>query len=155
VPVTRTDGSRRRHGARRAELQRLFAAHQGDGLAVADLAALVGLHPNTVRAHLEVLVNAGAASRHPDRRRTPGRPRELYRATAAAPDDRNYLLLARVCASRPSPRPLDERRSAAHLAERDVRVRETRGVHHRARAHQPLDGPADVPDIDVHPGHHA
>src|SRR5690606_27987709 len=100
VPVSRSDTARRRPpGARRADLLRLLSEYD-DGLAVADLAPLAGLHPNTVRAHLEVLVRAGSVTRRTEERTVPGRPREIYRATGAADDDRNYQLLARMLAGR-------------------------------------------------------
>lgn len=67
---------------------------------MADLAPLAGLHPNTVRAHLEVLVRSGSVTRRTEERTVPGRPREIYRATGAADDDRNYQLLARMLAGR-------------------------------------------------------
>ena len=77
----------------------MLRAHDG-GLAVSDLAPALGLHPNTVRAHLEVLTRTGHVTRRTDARNTPGRPRDLYEATGAATGDRNYQLLARVLASR-------------------------------------------------------
>ncbi len=98
MPVARTSATRRPPGERRAELLRLLEEHEGDGLAIAELAPLCGLHPNTVRAHLEVLVDEGRAQRRPDPRHVPGRPRELYRATGSAPESRNYELLARMLA---------------------------------------------------------
>ncbi len=67
---------------------------------MAELAPLAGLHPNTVRAHLEVLVRSGSVTRRTEARSVPGRPREIYRATGAAADDRNYQLLARMLAGR-------------------------------------------------------
>lgn len=38
----------------------------------------MSLHPNTVRAHLEVLVRAGLVRRHLEKRERAGRPRALY-----------------------------------------------------------------------------
>jgi len=99
VHVPTSDSTRRPRSARRDELLRLLEADEGDGLAITDLAPLAGLHPSTVRAHLELLVREGTVSHHPDPRRAPGRPRELYRATGAAPDDRNYALLAQMLAA--------------------------------------------------------
>lgn len=100
MPVPRSDAARRRPpGARRAALLRLLSEHE-DGLPVAELAPLTGLHPNTVRAHLEVLVRSGSVTRRTEERSVPGRPREIYRATGAADDDRNYQLLARMLAGR-------------------------------------------------------
>jgi len=53
----------------------------GAPVAVAELAAQVGLHPNTTRFHLDALVDEGLAERHEEERGTPGRPRALYTAT--------------------------------------------------------------------------
>ena len=68
-------------------------------MTVADIAPEVGLHPNTVRAHLDVLVRAGWVTRRTEPRATPGRPRELYESTGAPDDERSYALLAQVLAS--------------------------------------------------------
>lgn len=100
MPVPRTEPARRRPpGARRAALLESLR-EQDRPLSVAELAPLVGLHPNTVRAHLDVLVRTGEVSRRSDARNTPGRPRELYQATGVTTDDRNYRLLAQVLAGR-------------------------------------------------------
>lgn len=66
----------------------------GRGLDASELGAEVGLHPNTVRAHLDVLEDAGlvrSASEHRDR---PGRPRRLYSATRELADDEHGMLAA-------------------------------------------------------------
>lgn len=59
------------------------------------------LHPNTVRFHLDTLVETGAAERTVEDRRQPGRPRILYaaRTTSAPAGGRRYLLLAKILAS--------------------------------------------------------
>lgn len=67
-----------------------------DGVGVEDVAAAVGLHPNTVRAHLDVLVDGGYAARRTLPPSGPGRPRVVYEATAAPDDGSNYRLLAEV-----------------------------------------------------------
>ena len=67
-------------------------------LGVAEVAQHVGLHQNTVRSHLDLLVEAGYAVRRSEAPRGPGRPRVVYEATAAPEDDRNYRLLAEVLA---------------------------------------------------------
>ncbi len=119
MPVATTEtGGRRPPGERRAALLRLLEEHEGDGLAVADLAPLAGLHPNTVRAHLDVLVRAGSVSRQTDPRHVPGRPRELYRATGAAPEDRNYELLARMLADELAARSADPQGAAVAAGRR-------------------------------------
>lgn len=54
-------------------------------LSVAEIAAQVDLHPNTIRLHLDQLVEAGLASRAQENRDRPGRPRWVYAAVAAVP----------------------------------------------------------------------
>ena len=49
-----------------------------DGLDASELASRVGLHPNTVRWHLEILADAGIVVSAPAPRTSPGRPRILY-----------------------------------------------------------------------------
>jgi predicted ArsR family transcriptional regulator len=51
---------------------------------VEQIAEAVGLHPNTVRGHLDALLAAGRISRVPDQRATRGRPHWLYSGTASA-----------------------------------------------------------------------
>lgn len=65
-------------------------------ITVADVAGRVGLHSNTVRLHLDHLVDAGLATRKPEERGRPGRPRLVYAATSPEPD--GYRLLAEVLA---------------------------------------------------------
>jgi predicted ArsR family transcriptional regulator len=48
------------------------------------LAAALGLHVNTVRAHLAVLQDAGLVRSAPDARGRPGRPRLVFRSTDEA-----------------------------------------------------------------------
>jgi predicted ArsR family transcriptional regulator len=67
-------------------------------LGVAEVAQHVGLHQNTVRSHLDLLVDSGYAVRRSEAPRGPGRPRVVYEATAAPDGDRNYRLLAEVLA---------------------------------------------------------
>lgn len=53
-------------------------------MSVDALAEAVGLHASTTREHLDCLIRAGLASRHPEVRCTRGRPRMLYSAVARA-----------------------------------------------------------------------
>ena len=66
------------------------------------VAAAVGLHVNTVRSHLRVLVTAGLAAVHPEERHTRGRPRLVYDAVAEPEQpgaQTGYRLLAEILAS--------------------------------------------------------
>jgi predicted ArsR family transcriptional regulator len=75
-------------------------ASSPDGLDAAELGRRVGLHANTVRWHLGILVDAGVAGSRPEPRETPGRPRILYRIGDGAEPVRHdeYRLLATILA---------------------------------------------------------
>lgn len=86
----------------------LEALHRSDRpLTVTELAEVVGLHPNTVRAHLALLTEYGYAQGRTEERTRPGRPRLLYSATQTARgqrdhDERNrgdYRMLAEALAA--------------------------------------------------------
>jgi predicted ArsR family transcriptional regulator len=93
------------HGASRIHvLETLRAA--GRPLSVTELATRVGLHPNTVRWHLDQLTEAGWVTHSAEPRAARGRPRALYAARAdsipAGQEDatgRGYRLLADILAS--------------------------------------------------------
>lgn len=68
--------------SRAAILEFIEAAE--DVVRVEQIADAVGLHPNTVRGHLDALLAAGRITRIPDQRATRGRPHWLYSATASA-----------------------------------------------------------------------
>lgn len=71
-------------------------------LEVDTLSGQVGLHPNTVREHLELLSQAGLVTRTPEKRTRPGRPKILYRAApreTRSPGSEGYRFLAEVLAS--------------------------------------------------------
>jgi len=70
---------------------------RGEPLGVVEVAEHVGLHQNTVRSHLDLLVDSGYVVRRSEAPNGPGRPRVVYEATAA-PDGDNYRLLAEVLA---------------------------------------------------------
>src|SRR5665811_1507552 len=53
----------------------------GEPCDVRTLASGVGLHPNTVRGHLDLLEEAKLVGRLVEKRETPGRPRMLYSGT--------------------------------------------------------------------------
>jgi predicted ArsR family transcriptional regulator len=69
-----------------------------DGLDTRQLAARVGLHPNTIRWHLGVLAGHGLVTDAPRHRRGRGRPSVVHRLTAegAARDRDDYRLLATI-----------------------------------------------------------
>ena len=67
-------------------------------LGVVEVAQHVGLHQNTVRSHLGLLVESGYALRRREAPSGPGRPRVVYEATAAPAGERNYQLLAEILA---------------------------------------------------------
>lgn len=54
-----------------------------ESVRVEQISAAVGLHPNTVRGHLDALLAAGRITRLSDQRTTRGRPHWLYSATAS------------------------------------------------------------------------
>ena len=71
---------------------------RGQALGVAEVARHVGLHQNTVRSHLDLLVESGYALRRRAAPHGPGRPRVVYEATTAPAGERSYQLLAEVLA---------------------------------------------------------
>jgi predicted ArsR family transcriptional regulator len=88
---------------------------RAEPLGVGEVAQHVGLHQNTVRSHLDLLVDSGYAIRHSEAPKGPGRPRVVYEATAAPEGERNYRLLAEVLAQHlvaTSERPLESAVSA-------------------------------------------
>jgi predicted ArsR family transcriptional regulator len=62
----------------------------------AALAAATGLHPNTVRFHLDVLIKTGFVRESSDRQGRRGRPRTVYEPATAGTHDTGYALLATV-----------------------------------------------------------
>jgi predicted ArsR family transcriptional regulator len=74
----------------------------GAPAAVDELAEWTGLHPNTVRAHLGVLEEAGLVRSAPESRDRPGRPRLVYEAVEGedvdAFDRPGYRFLAQMLA---------------------------------------------------------
>jgi predicted ArsR family transcriptional regulator len=82
---------------------RLLEALQSEGpLEAHQLAVRLGLHRNTVRAHLDVLLEARLVSARTLPPTGPGRPRLAYAATHAITEDRqtgSYRLLAQILAS--------------------------------------------------------
>lgn len=69
-------------------------------LPIIDIADRLGLHPNTVRFHLDTLVENGQVERVAPARRAPGRPPQLFQAVRCMDPTgpRHYRLLAEVLA---------------------------------------------------------
>jgi predicted ArsR family transcriptional regulator len=101
ISSTPTPGSRAAPaGADRGRRGEVLAVLRGsrDALSIVDIATQLRLHPNTVRFHLEALVESGQAERVETPRTGPGRPPQMFRAhrgmDPAGP--RNYRLLADI-----------------------------------------------------------
>lgn len=63
------------------------------------LADAIGLHSNTVRGHLDIMVEAGLVDRFTEDRDRPGRPCTLYGPTEpASPEEGGYRFLAEILA---------------------------------------------------------
>jgi len=71
----------------------------GHPLDIPTLADATGLHPNTVRFHLDVLVQAGFVEERREQRGTRGRPRLEYVPATAAGSEDGYQLLAEMLVS--------------------------------------------------------
>ena len=71
-------------------------------MTIIDIARQIGVHPNTVRFHLQALTDSGRVERVEPARNSPGRPPLMFRAhrgmDPAGP--RNYQLLADALATR-------------------------------------------------------
>lgn len=102
--------------------------------AAAGVGAVTGLHPNTVREHLEVLVQAGLARRRRAAPQGRGRPAWLY--SAAHGDLPEYAGLARALAealARTSERPWDDAVAAGRGWGRSLVARTEAGSGERVR----------------------
>lgn len=71
------------------------------GLDASQVAERVGLHHNTVRSHLALLLEAGLVTRRAEERSQPGRPRAIFEAAGEEHllDGSGYRLLAQILAS--------------------------------------------------------
>ncbi|MDE3083490.1 MAG: hypothetical protein KGJ39_08775 [Acidobacteriota bacterium] len=83
--------------------------HETRPIDALEAARAIGLHRNTARVHLDVLVSSHLAERILEVRTIPGRPRVLYRIRPATSDhptsDADYRGLAGLLASQLSERP--------------------------------------------------
>lgn len=82
------------------------------------LGVLIGLHPNTIRSHVDRLLAAGLVRSSTSRVGGRGRPRVLYEATAdfTPVEERSYRLLAEVLAGQLAATPQPQK--AAEIAGR-------------------------------------
>ena len=75
----------------------------GDGVDAASVAEQLGLHANTVRAHLEMLEKVGLVTSGFEERRRQGRPRRLFRSAPSSPPapsaESAYITLAQALAA--------------------------------------------------------
>ncbi len=89
-------------GATRVRVLRLLRDSWPEPMTAADLAARLDVHPNTVRLHLDQLLDAGLVERRSEHRSGPGRPRLLFAArpgTTVRPDGpEGYRTLAGILA---------------------------------------------------------
>jgi predicted ArsR family transcriptional regulator len=118
VPIPRSAPTRRLPpGARRAALLTALEDAAAPST-VAGLAEATGLHPNTVRAHLDVLVREGRATRRTEQRAARGRPRELYEATGAPDPATAYASLALLLAEQLASATADPAREGERMGHR-------------------------------------
>jgi predicted ArsR family transcriptional regulator len=86
-------------GVTRARAGLLAALHdQPDPVGIEALATLTGRHPNTVREHLDRLIEAGLVVRYASLPRGRGRPAWLYQAVGPAPAPTDYPEVAAALA---------------------------------------------------------
>lgn len=101
MPAPHLDGQTARHRAlahpSRVQLFTLLQAAP-EGLGITELARGSGLHPNTVRAHLDTLTEGGLVTSEAVRGGGRGRPSIRYRPTER-PDEDRYRLLSSMLAT--------------------------------------------------------
>ena len=102
-------------------------------LSASELAGELGLHPNTVRAHLDVLEKAGLVQSNVEHRHLPGRPRRLFTAVRDPAAEEHALLAAALAGAL---EPIEEGVALAEAA--------GRGWGHRLAAQLPA-GSAEEP----------
>ncbi len=88
-------GSRSRAGQRRADLLAAIAQAPA-GLGIKALAEATGIHENTVRFHLDRLLDEGLVERRAGTSTGPGRPPLTFVARQERPGRDNYELIAQV-----------------------------------------------------------
>lgn len=104
IRIVPTSGNRPgSHGSagRRPDVLRVLKAAAGP-LSIGQIAETLDVHPNTVRFHLDTLIDNGQAERvEPDRSR-PGRPAQLFRAVRGMDPTgpRDFRVLAEILTDR-------------------------------------------------------
>jgi predicted ArsR family transcriptional regulator len=106
METMRTDSPRRSDdpahglGPTRARVLALLQDSR-EPLTAAVAGARLGLHANSVRVHLDGLLQDGLVQRLREERTTPGRPRTMYAAASGAPGvaHRSYRMLAEILTS--------------------------------------------------------
>lgn len=101
---------------------------------VVDIADALALHPNTIRFHLDALIELGYVHEEQEKPQGQGRPRGLYRATADAPEvdtshlrDLTQVLLRHIVGEADHPKKVVEEighswgREVAHASDEDLR----------------------------------
>ena len=94
--MTRRPGAPRRRALSPSRAQVLELVRRNRGVRLSAIARFTGLHENTVRGHLEALLEDGLVARSRSTRAERGRPPWLW--TAARPDDAGYAGLAAALA---------------------------------------------------------
>lgn len=96
-PAAKGAARDRRAGARRAQVLRVIRGER-EGIGVRALADATGMHENTIRFHLNRLVEDGLVERRQVAPGTPGRPPLRFVASSGGMDEEpgNYALIARV-----------------------------------------------------------
>jgi predicted ArsR family transcriptional regulator len=104
IRIVPTSGNRpgaQGSAGRRPDVLRVLKAAAGP-LSIGQIAETLAVHPNTVRFHLDTLIDSGQAERvEPDRSR-PGRPAQLFRATRGMDPTgpRHFRILAEILTDR-------------------------------------------------------
>jgi len=99
-PLKYQDTSARESAGRRRAVMRLLRASP-EPMSIAGIADVLGVHPNTVRFHLDTLVADGQVEHVELDRKGPGRPPLMFRAVRQMDrgGTRHYRLLAEILAT--------------------------------------------------------
>jgi predicted ArsR family transcriptional regulator len=98
-PVVGDSGVTAPRAGRQLDVLRLLRAATAP-LSIAEIASALGVHPNTVRFHLDALVSSGRAEQAPTQHSRPGRPPLRYQPVRRMDPAgrRSYRLLAGILA---------------------------------------------------------